>query len=211
MIRYGITAHKLYLFICSTKKSIFSVQQQQQQNYPKKALVKRLHIHCVKHLSLTHHFVCDWESILLDLLKDLPTRVIFLFVGKPQVPEVLQNPVNTKFQSLPRHLLAVSNCQHQASVSGHTFAYSIIQHQASVSAQTLAYSISQHQPSVSSIYLLTLSNSHHQVSVTSHVFANSLTHSQNTICLIIKEQLNVPQCLEDVTDSTYMYSTYVVE
>ena len=110
--------------------------------------------------SLTHHFVRDGESILLDLLKDCPTRVILVFEGKPQVPEVLQNPVNTKFQSLPRHLLALSNRQHQASVSGHTFAYSIIQHQASVSAQTLAYSISQHQPSVSS-----------------HIFAYSLKQS----------------------------------
>ena len=73
--------------------------------------------------SLTHHFVRDGESILLDLLKDWPTRVILLFVGKPQVPEVLQNPVNTKFQSLPRHLLALSNRQHQASVSSHTFAF----------------------------------------------------------------------------------------
>ena len=160
--------------------------------------------------SLTHHFVRDGESILLDLLKDCPTRVILVFEGKPQVPEVLQNPVNTKFQSLPRHLLALSNRQHQASVSGHTFAYSIIQHQASVSAQTLAYSISQHQPSVSS-HIFAYSLSHHQVSVTCHVFTYSLTHSQNTICLIIKEQLNVPQCLEDVTDSSYMCNTYVVE
>ena len=213
MIRYGITAQKLYLFICSTKKSIFFIATATTTKLQKKKLL-------------------SWDCISTVLNTSVWLTILFV-MGKAYCWIFSKISRREWFSCLWANLRFLKSCrtsQHQVSVSAQTFACSIKLSTPSFSQRPYICLLYHSTPSFNQypdicllyqstptfskqpyICLLSQKQSSPSFSQWPCICLLSHTDSQNTICLIIKEQLNAPQCWEDVTDSTHMYSTYVVE